>query len=104
MENMDINIDIDRAVMEYININKEILENIDINIDINKEILENIHIDKEILENIDKISNRLEFGISNRAIGFSAPWQVLLLWTKFGFANLQEYVWLRKQGCMLQKK
>ena len=43
------------------------MENIDIDID--KEILENIDIDKEILENIDmdKISNRLEFGISNRA-------------------------------------
>ena len=38
---------IDRAVQEYIDI------------DINKEILENI--------DIDKISNRLEFGISNRA-------------------------------------
>ena len=29
--------------------------------------MENINIDKEILENIDKILNRLEFGISNRA-------------------------------------
>ena len=37
----------------------EILENIDIDIDIDKEILENI--------DIDKISNRLQFGISNRA-------------------------------------
>ena len=39
------------------------MENID------KKILENIDIDKEIFENIDidKISNRLEFGISNRA-------------------------------------
>ena len=51
----------------------EILENIDIDIDIDKDILENIDIDididKEILENIDidKISNQLEFGISNRA-------------------------------------
>ena len=49
------------------------MENIDINIAIYKEILENInidiHIEKEILENIDidKISNQLEFGISNRA-------------------------------------
>ena len=47
------------------------MENIDIDIDIDKEILENIDIDidKEISENIDidKISNRLEFGISNRA-------------------------------------
>ena len=55
--------------MENIDIDKEILENIDIDID--KEILENIDIDidKEISENIDidKILNRLEFGISNRA-------------------------------------
>ena len=35
------------------------MENIDIDIDIDKEISENI--------DIDKISNRLEFGISNRA-------------------------------------
>ena len=42
-----------------IDIDKEILENIDIDIDIDKEILENI--------DIDKIANRLEFGISNRA-------------------------------------
>jgi len=35
------------------------LENIDIDIDIDKEISENI--------DIDKISNRLEYGISNRA-------------------------------------
>ena len=43
------------------------MENIDIDID--KKILENINIDKEIFENIDidKIANRLEFGISNRA-------------------------------------
>ena len=57
MENIDIDID------------NEILENIDIDID--KKILENIDIDidKEIFENIDidKISNQLEFGISNRA-------------------------------------
>ena len=50
MENIDIDmvifdIDIDKAIMKYINIDKEILENID----------------------IDKILNRLEFGISNRA-------------------------------------
>ena len=47
------------------NIDKEILEIIDIY----KEILENIDIDKEILKDIDidKIANRLEFGISNRA-------------------------------------
>ena len=61
LKNIDIDIDID----------KEIFENIDIDIDIDKEVLENIDIDididKEILENIDinKISNRLEFGISN---------------------------------------
>ena len=63
LENIDI--DIDRAVLEYIDIDididKEFLENIDIDIDIDKEISENI--------DIDKISNRLEFGISNRASG-----------------------------------
>ena len=59
LENIDINIDIDKAI----------LKNIDIDVDIDKENLVNIDIDKEILENIDidKISNRLEFGISNRA-------------------------------------
>ena len=56
-----------------IDVEKDILENIDIDINIDKEIWENIDIvidiDKKILENIDidKISNRLEFGISNRA-------------------------------------
>ena len=59
MENIDI--DIDKDILENIdidiNIDKEILENIDIDIDIDKDILENI--------DIDKISNRLEFGISN---------------------------------------
>ena len=40
-----------------------ILENIDIDIDIDKAILQNI--------DIDKISNRLEFGISNRATSHS---------------------------------
>ena len=50
-----------------IDIDKKVLENI--NIDIDKEVLENIDIDEEILENIDKILNRLEFGISNRARG-----------------------------------
>ena len=46
-----------------------ILENIDIEIDIGMDFLENIDIDKGILKNIDieKISYRLEFGISNRA-------------------------------------
>ena len=69
------NIDIDKEILENfaidIDIDKEVLENIDNDIDIDKEILENIDIeidiDKEISENIDidKISNRLEFGISN---------------------------------------
>ena len=77
-KNADIDIDkailknIDKEILENIDIDidKDILENIDIVIDIDKEILENIDIDKEILENIDidKISNQLEFGISNRAI------------------------------------
>ena len=48
-----------------------VLEYIDIDIDIDKDILENIDIDieKKISENIDsdKILNRLEFGILNRA-------------------------------------
>ena len=59
------------AKLKNNDIDKEILENINIHIDIGKEVLENIDIDvdKEILENIDidKISNQLEFGISNRA-------------------------------------
>ena len=74
LENIDkailIDIDIDKAILENIGIDRAVLENIDIDID--KEILENIDIDidKEISENIDidKILNRLEFGISNRAI------------------------------------
>ena len=59
MENIDIDIDIYKKILENIDIDidNEIFENIDI--DINKEIFENI--------DIDKISNRLEFGISNRA-------------------------------------
>ena len=67
----NIDIDIDKEIFENIDIDididKDILENIDIDIDIDKEISENIDIDKKILENIDidKISNRLEFGISN---------------------------------------
>ena len=58
LENIDIDIDDD--------IDMYFLENIDID----KDILKNIDIDKEILKNIDidKISNRLEFGISNRAM------------------------------------
>ena len=59
----NIDIDIDKKILENINIDididKDILENIDIDIDIDKEILENI--------DIDKISNRFKFGISNRA-------------------------------------
>ena len=80
MTNIDIDNDIEKDILENIDIDididKNILENIDIDIDIDKEILENIDIDidKEILENIDidKISNQLEFGISNRA---SCTWQ-----------------------------
>ena len=43
----NIDIDIDKDILENIDINidKEILENIDIDIDIDKEILENIGID-----------------------------------------------------------
>ena len=121
MENIDIDIDIDKDILENIDIDididKDILENIDIDkgvikipikqwckmgaksdhfcpfsaylgvfspvllmeyrifisiVDISanfKNIGIDIDIDKEILENIDidKISNRLEFGISNRA-------------------------------------
>ena len=53
MENIDIDIDIDKDNLK--------------NIDIDMAILENIDIDKEILQNIyiDKISYRLGFGISN---------------------------------------
>ena len=63
MRNINIDINIDMVIFENIDIDidKAILENID------KEILENIDIDKDISENIDKISNQLEFGISNRA-------------------------------------
>ena len=59
LKNIDIDIDIDKEVLENIDIDKEVLENID------------IHIDKEILENIDidKILNWLEFGISNSPSG-----------------------------------
>ena len=80
---IDIDIDIDKEIFENIDIDididKELLENIDIDIDIDKLILENIDIDidKEILENIDidKISNRLEFGISNSPT-WSGHWTV----------------------------
>ena len=88
LENIDIDINIDKEILENIDIDididKDILENIDIDIDIDKEILENIDIDididKEILENIDidKISNRLEFGISNRATRVWVPHHCVL--------------------------
>ena len=70
LKNFDIAINIDKESLANIDIDidKEILENIDIDID--KKSLENIYICKEILENIDiaKISNWLEFGISNSPI------------------------------------
>ena len=55
MKNIDIDIDIDKAILK--------------NIDIDKRIWQNIGIDKAIMKNIDidEISNRLEFCISNRA-------------------------------------
>ena len=58
------NIYIDSRYIGKFDIDKTILKNIDID----KAILENI--DKEILENIDidKITNPLEFDISNRAM------------------------------------
>ena len=58
MENIDIDIDID----------KDNLKNIDIDIDIDMAILENININKGILQNIDKILYRLGFGILNTPI------------------------------------
>ena len=67
MENIDF--DINKDNLKNIDIDMAILENIDIDIDIDMAILENIDIDidKGILQNvdIDKISYRLEFGISN---------------------------------------
>ena len=56
-------IDINMVILENIDIDIEnnILENIDINIDIDKENLQYI--------DIDKISNQLEFGISNTPRG-----------------------------------
>ena len=55
MKNIDIDIDIDKAILK--------------NIDIDKGIWQNIGINKAIMKNIDidEISNRLEFCISNRA-------------------------------------
>ena len=55
MENIDIDVDIDKDNLKNIDIDMAILENIDIDID--KGILQNI--------DIDKISYRLGFGISN---------------------------------------
>ena len=68
MENIDIDIDID----------KDNLKNIDIDIDIDMAILENIDILKGILQNIDidKISYRLGFGISNTATAAPVQWTV----------------------------
>ena len=61
MENIDIDIDIDKDNLKNIDIDIDIdmaiLENIDIDIDIDKGIFQNI--------DIDKISYRLGFGISN---------------------------------------
>ena len=55
-ENIDIDIDIDKANLKNIDIDididKKVVENIDIDIDIDKEILENIDIDIDI--DIDK--------------------------------------------------
>jgi len=72
LENIDIDIDIDKANLKNIDIDKDNLKNIDINIDIDLAIFENIDIDidKGILQNIDidKISYRLGFGISNSPI------------------------------------
>ena len=65
MENIDIDIDIDKDNLKNIDIDIDIdmaiLENIDIDIDIDKGILQNI--------DIDKISYRLGFGISNTPSG-----------------------------------
>ena len=52
---VNIDIDIDKEVLENIDIDKEILENIDIDIDIDKEILENIDIEINIDKGIIKI-------------------------------------------------
>ena len=69
MENIDIDIDIDKDNLKNIDIDIDIdmaiLENIDIDIDIDKEILQNI--------DIDKISYRLGFGISNTPNGNPSP-------------------------------
>ena len=60
------NIDIDMVIFENIDIDidKEILENIDIDIDIDKEILENIDIDR-ILKRLESNSPRWLRGAKN---------------------------------------
>ena len=69
MENIDIDIDIDKDNLKDIDIDMAIPENIDIDID--KGILQNI--------NIDKISYRLGFGISNTPMEVSkCTWGSLL--------------------------
>ena len=67
MKNIDIDIDIDMAI----------LENIDIDIDIDKGILQNI--------DIDKISYRLGFGISNTPMWAPHPSLTMMQsWSRFG--------------------
>ena len=65
------------------------------NIDIDKAFLKNIDIDidKEILENIDKILNRLEFGISNRATPtrFEAITHIIQLRTIYTTFEVDKY-------------
>ena len=48
LKNIDIDIDMDKAVLENIAIDKNIFENINIDIDIVKDILENIDIDIDL--------------------------------------------------------
>merc|ERR1712083_869044 len=59
LENIDIDIDIDKNILENIDIDididKEILQNIDIDIDIDKDILENIDIVIDIDKGVIKI-------------------------------------------------
>ena len=103
MENIDIDIDID----------KDNLKNIDIDIDIDMAILENIYIDididKGILQHIDidKISYRLGFGISNTPTGITGVlmphltfWSVSItlptLRATVSKENLTRYPWHRR--------
>ena len=69
LKKINIDIDIDKAILKNIDINIDIDKGIWQNIDIDKAIMKNIDIVWEILENIDidEILNRLEFAISNRA-------------------------------------